>query len=236
LYASKAKFDAVCAEARLPRETMEQHLYTFLNQRYGLKSLIVDHATSVLKSIARHAPHDSETSIFGRILRNEVDEEFRHVTAQVRTTARDLLKLGLKRRYPQKTDPFLLDLLATMTGEKEDSAGTLVLEDWRDIVEYMYSEQDALLLTQQLQEVVVREAAQELKLSIPRAEVETIGILSAASAAATVSSHLSKSLKGRERRERRARAHAHETATSLERLQREGRLTWHAFLETLLLF
>lgn len=37
IYASKAKYDQRCLEAKLPRETMEQHMYTYLNQKYGLK-------------------------------------------------------------------------------------------------------------------------------------------------------------------------------------------------------
>lgn len=41
IYASKTKFDQKCYENHLPRETMEQHLYTYLNQKYGLKTLII---------------------------------------------------------------------------------------------------------------------------------------------------------------------------------------------------
>lgn len=37
IYASKTKYDQKYAEAKLPRETMEQHMYTYLNQKYGLK-------------------------------------------------------------------------------------------------------------------------------------------------------------------------------------------------------
>ena len=37
IYASKAKFDQKCKETQLPRETMEQHMYSFLNKKYGLK-------------------------------------------------------------------------------------------------------------------------------------------------------------------------------------------------------
>jgi len=37
IYNSKAKYDQRCLEAKLPRETMEQHMYTYLNQKYGLK-------------------------------------------------------------------------------------------------------------------------------------------------------------------------------------------------------
>lgn len=37
IYASKAKYDQKYTDAKLPRETMEQHMYTYLNQKYGLK-------------------------------------------------------------------------------------------------------------------------------------------------------------------------------------------------------
>lgn len=32
-------------------ETMEQYLYTFLNQKYGLKSLVLDWVTAIVNSI-----------------------------------------------------------------------------------------------------------------------------------------------------------------------------------------
>lgn len=37
LYESKSNFDKKCFDNKLPRETMEQHMYTFLNQKYGIK-------------------------------------------------------------------------------------------------------------------------------------------------------------------------------------------------------
>ncbi len=37
IYASKQKYDKKYLEAKMPRETLEQHMYTFLNQKYGLK-------------------------------------------------------------------------------------------------------------------------------------------------------------------------------------------------------
>ena len=42
IYTSKTKFDEKCYESRQPRETMDQFLYTYLNQKYGLKSLIAE--------------------------------------------------------------------------------------------------------------------------------------------------------------------------------------------------
>ena len=38
----KVKFDKKCLDSRQPRETMEQFMYTFFNQKYGLKNLIIE--------------------------------------------------------------------------------------------------------------------------------------------------------------------------------------------------
>jgi hypothetical protein len=43
IYISKTKYDQRCIEAKLPRETMEQHMYTYLNQKYGLKVRVIFH-------------------------------------------------------------------------------------------------------------------------------------------------------------------------------------------------
>ena len=90
IYDSKVKFDAKCADAHLPRETMEQHMYTFLNQRYGLKPLIIEHASAIIKAVNAHGAADNDVAVFGKVLRNEVDEEFHRVQEQLKeTVARD---------------------------------------------------------------------------------------------------------------------------------------------------
>lgn len=37
IYDSKIKYDQRCVEGKIARETMEQHMFTYLNQKYGLK-------------------------------------------------------------------------------------------------------------------------------------------------------------------------------------------------------
>lgn len=55
-------------ESNLPRETMEQHMYTYLNQKYGLKSLIVEWATAIINGIKKFNKVDNDVRVFGRIL------------------------------------------------------------------------------------------------------------------------------------------------------------------------
>lgn len=54
---------------------MEQHLYTFLNQKYGLKALVVEWASAVIAAIKQFSSEDSDIAVLGKILRNECDED-----------------------------------------------------------------------------------------------------------------------------------------------------------------
>ena len=69
-----------------PRETMEQYMYTYLNQKYGLKSLIIEWAASIITGIKNYAKDDHHVNLFGKILRNECDEEFRFIQTHVTET------------------------------------------------------------------------------------------------------------------------------------------------------
>ena len=42
VYATKVKFDERCKESNQARETMDQFMYTYLNQKFGLKTIITE--------------------------------------------------------------------------------------------------------------------------------------------------------------------------------------------------
>ena len=48
IYNSKVNYDKKCFENKVPIETLEQHMYTYLNQKYGLKNLIIERAASII--------------------------------------------------------------------------------------------------------------------------------------------------------------------------------------------
>ena len=79
MYSWKVKFDKKCEENRLARETMEQYMYTYLNQRYGLKPLIIEWAAAIINAIKTYLKEDHDVALFGKILKNECDEEFRFI-------------------------------------------------------------------------------------------------------------------------------------------------------------
>ena len=112
-------------------------MYTFLNQKYGLKALIIEHASSIVRAVNKYSDDDNDVCVFGKILRycgccpcsrgldtltvralllgnpcrNEVDEEFRFVQKQLKETVVELLRLYLKGKNPLKTDDAIHDML-----------------------------------------------------------------------------------------------------------------------------
>eukprot|EP01017_Pseudomicrothorax_dubius_P047767 TRINITY_DN8610_c0_g4_i5.p1 TRINITY_DN8610_c0_g4~~TRINITY_DN8610_c0_g4_i5.p1 ORF type:complete len:578 (+),score=137.76 TRINITY_DN8610_c0_g4_i5:59-1792(+) len=145
IYSSKTKFDEKYFEGKLPRETMEQHMYTFLNQKYGLKNLIVEWATAIINGLRKYAAEDNDVAVFGKILKNECDEEFRFVQAQVKNTITELLKMHLKGKYPLKHATEIKDMLNSKI------SSSILEEEAIDIVRYMYNKDDAAYIIERLQ-------------------------------------------------------------------------------------
>ena len=81
---------------------MEQYIYTYLNQKYGLKTLIIEWFVSIINGIQVHQKEDHDIRLFGKILKNECDEEFRFIQTHVRDTLLSLVKVMLKDKYPLK--------------------------------------------------------------------------------------------------------------------------------------
>ena len=95
IYSSKQRNDKKFREMKLPKETMEQHMYTFLNQKYGLKPLIIEWASSLINGIKTYAYEDNDVAVFGKILKNECDEEFIYVQSQIKNTILELFKVNI---------------------------------------------------------------------------------------------------------------------------------------------
>lgn len=84
---------------------MEQYMYTYLNQKYGLKALIVEWAASIINAVKTYLRQDHDVTLFAKILKNECDEEFRFIQLHVRDTLVQLVKVILKDKYPLKSEP-----------------------------------------------------------------------------------------------------------------------------------
>ena len=75
-----------------PRETMEQHLLAYLTTKYGIRQLITQWLGCILAAIEHFSSLSAQVALFGKVLRNEVEEEFEEAQQKVMATARNLLK------------------------------------------------------------------------------------------------------------------------------------------------
>ena len=41
-------YDKRCEQNNIVQENMEEHMYNFLNQKYGLRSITINHANSII--------------------------------------------------------------------------------------------------------------------------------------------------------------------------------------------
>lgn len=133
---SKKTFDKKQLASKIPRETLEQYLYTYLTNKYGLKSLVVSWATSIIHMIGTHSKTDSLVLLFGKILRNEIEEEFYFEQQETIKTIRRLLESYLRTKYPLKNTGDLKKLC------QELCDGLINKQQCIDMIEYLYAGKD----------------------------------------------------------------------------------------------
>jgi hypothetical protein len=105
-----------------------------------LKNLIIEWAAAIITGIKRYSKDDHEVALFGKILRNECDEEFRFIQQTVKETVYALLKAVLKDRYPGKTEDQLIKMQEAVMAESIEKW------QWKSIIEKMYDEEDQIQL------------------------------------------------------------------------------------------
>ena len=140
LYISKENYDRACYENKLPSETMEQYMYIFLNNKYGLKNLVLDWASAIIDAIKIYGKEDCDINLFGKILKNEQEEGSRLVIIKLKESIASLMEYFYKLRneYKPKND--------VDKEMKEKKKGLLSEEEWKEIIHYIYNEKDAQII------------------------------------------------------------------------------------------
>ena len=137
LYISKAQYDIKCTEMKIPKETLEEHMYTFLNKKYGLKNLIIEWAKNIISGIKYYSKKDSIVLLFGKIMRNEQEEDARFIVKKVSESIEELLIYYIKRQNPLK----LTNEIKRIFDKKKKSE--LFEEEWKGIIYSIYEKEEA---------------------------------------------------------------------------------------------
>lgn len=126
---------------------MEQYLYTYMNQKYGLKSLVIDWVMTVVNSIQVYSKEgkfqrinlcldpDPDVLVFGRILKNECEEgfdKFQHYTREIiDNIVKELIQENFKGHTVRQVE------------EKHNSIinGKLDTYLWKNILERLFDQE-----------------------------------------------------------------------------------------------
>lgn len=137
--ASKLRSDTRALEiagAGAPRETMEQHMYAYLNQRFGLHVLVVDYASALWKGCAAFARQANDAAVFLALLRNQLDEGFLAVKKQLKQALVDLLRAYFQAKHPLKQEIAIATLVQNRLQHR------IFEDEWRELLTYLYDAQD----------------------------------------------------------------------------------------------
>ncbi|KAJ0410807.1 hypothetical protein ATCC90586_010130 [Pythium insidiosum] len=136
ILASKRKYDARTREVGAPPETMEQHMYTYLTQRFGLQRLTVEYASAIWKGCQLHTREDNDVAVFHALLRNRVDEGFLAIKHRLREALRELLRAYFHARFPMKPEAAIQRLVESRL------KGDILQEEWTEMLLYLYDPSD----------------------------------------------------------------------------------------------
>ena len=151
IYSNKSIYDQKCYENKTPRETLEQYMYTYLNQKYGLKNLIIEWASSIINAIKIYSSEDCDINLFGKILRNEQEEDSRLVIDNLKNNVSELLEYYLRSKNPFKSKDDIKKML------KNKKQGILIEEEWKGIINYLYKEEDAEIIQNKINNFIKKQ-------------------------------------------------------------------------------
>lgn len=127
---------------------MEQFLYTYLNQKYGLKSLVINQINSMIAAIQKYQFQDIEVLLFGKVLRHEVNEEFRRNVTALTDRLDNLILQQIMEKNPMKGKNYVNAVYLNIKTDKMP-IDYLV---WNKILFVMHEQMDAMLIEDRLKQ------------------------------------------------------------------------------------
>ena len=149
LYESKMEYDKVCRENHLKKESMEHYMYKFLNNKYGLKNLVIEWSSSIITGIKMYSSSDSDINLFSKILKNKIEEGQKLVVMKLKTTIKELYDMYIKNksRLNQNKGKNKLNEAEIENILNSFNENILLNEDeWKNILKSIYNEEEYKIL------------------------------------------------------------------------------------------
>ena len=132
IYKSKLAFDQNCIELNKPLETMEQHMYQYLNNKFGLKNLTIEYASAIITGIKEFSKKDMNIKLFGMLLKNEIEEYTLNIVEKIKQVLQETLEYFISQKHPYMRGEEINKICA-------DIRGGMVDEDvWNSFIDTLF--------------------------------------------------------------------------------------------------
>ena len=132
IYKSKLAFDQNCIELNKPLETMEQHMYQYLNNKFGLKNLTIEYASAIITGIKEFSKKDMNIKLFGMLLKNEIEENTLNIVEKIKQVLQETLEYFISQKHPYMRGEEINKICA-------DIRGGMVDEDvWNSFIDTLF--------------------------------------------------------------------------------------------------
>ena len=149
IYDSKMEYDKVCSENHLKKESMEHYMYKFLNNKYGLKNLVIEWSSSIITGIKMYSSTDSDINLFSKILKNKIEEGQKLVIIKLKSTIKELYDMYIKnksRLNPNKGKSKLNEKEIEYILNSFNENILLNEDEWKNIIKSIYNEDEYKIL------------------------------------------------------------------------------------------
>ena len=149
IYDSKMEYDNVCSENHLKKESMEHYMYKFLNNKYGLKNLVIEWSSSIITGIKMYSSTDSDINLFSKILKNKIEEGQKLVVIKLKSTIKELYDMYIKNKSRLNSNKGKSKLNEKEIENILNSFNENILlneNEWKNIIKSIYNEDEYKIL------------------------------------------------------------------------------------------
>ena len=149
IYDSKMEYDKVCSENHLKNESMEHYMYKFLNNKYGLKNLVIEWSSSIITGIKMYSSSDSDINLFNKILKNKIEEGQKLVIIKLKSTIKELYDMYIKNKSRLNSNKGKNKLNEAEIENILNSFNENILlneDEWKNIIKSIYNEEEYKIL------------------------------------------------------------------------------------------
>ena len=171
-------------------DTLEYQVYRLFGKKYGLRALVIKHASAFLSSVRYYATHDIDTAVFLAAFRNQIEEDFVHRHDDLRSSVVRLI--GSMVLHSEGVLKDSSEFRAAMDSRMNGSMTEL---EWVPLVDALFRGEERFLLLRALQSVCDEMAGKEAQgheggvdevYRLPVAELNTSSFQASAAAANSV--------------------------------------------------